>query len=86
MILVDSYEDAKLLLSCELSDLKLDLEILLLANDIDQKFFDSFLDLLLEVFFFIDIRCECLHRLKWDSHRRMADSLAFKIRFNELLV
>ena len=86
MILVNSDEDAKLLLFCELSDLKLDLEVLLLANDIDQQFFDSFLDLFFEVLFFVYIRWDWLLWLEWESHRRMADSLAFEIGFDELLI
>ena len=36
MVLIDSDEDAELLLFGELSDLKLDLEVLLLADNIDQ--------------------------------------------------
>ena len=67
MVLVDSDEDAKLGLFGELGNLKFDLEVLLFADDIDQELLDSFLDLFLEVLFFIDIICKLADRVERES-------------------
>ena len=79
MVLVDSDEDAELLLLGELSYLKLDLEVLLLADHICQQLFDSLLDLLLEVLFSVVFFMKEADGRNWHSNRRVAYSLAFKI-------